>query len=212
MLTISLVDPQRLFRDALRALLEQDGFTVTAEGETGIEAVEIAERTGPTLLIHELILPELHGLEVIKRIAGNGHTRPVVLTSRANGAYALEALRHGAAGYLLKEAGREELADGLRCAANGEPYLSKELRSRALVASIGQKRPPIGNGVAKLSVRERMVLELVADGLTNSETAERLNISRRTVESHRANLMQKLGLKTQVDLVRFAIRHQIIQP
>lgn len=201
-----------MFREALRALLERDGgFAVVAEAGTGQEAIEISAALKPDLLLTELLLPDLHGFEVLKRLVERPGCRPVVLTSQCHASYALEALRHGAAGCVLKEEGGDELMVALRHAAEGEPYLSRSLRSRTLIASLGQ-RPAAPEGQhARLSVRERVVLEMVAEGLTNSEVAQRLKISRRTVESHRANLMQKLGIRTQADLIRFAIRHNIVQ-
>lgn len=211
MLTISLVDPQRLFRDALRALLEKDGeFVVAAEGCNGDDAIRIAERVRPEILLLELALPESHGFELIRRLTGRVTMKTVVMTSAGNGVSAVEALRHGALACVLKEDGSDELLQALRQAAIGEPYVSRHLRNRTLMESLAQSLPP--KREANLTGRERAVLELVAEGLTNAEAAERLKISRRTVESHRANLMQKLGLKTQADLVRYAIRNQIIQP
>ena len=120
----------------------------------------------------------------------------------------MEALREGAAACVLKEEGADELLLAMRQAIAGDTYLSRTLRSQTLMANL---RPatvvPPNQG---LSQRERAVLELVAEGLTNSETADRLKISRRTVESHRANVMQKLGLKTQAELIRYAIRNRIV--
>ena len=209
MLTISVVDPQKLFRDALRALLEKDGeFVVAAEGGNASEALRIAERVRPDLLLLELALPDLPGIEVLKHLRGMGKVKGVVVTSESHGARAMEALREGAAACVLKEEGADELLLAMRQAIAGDTYLSRTLRSQTLMANL---RPatvvPPNQG---LSQRERAVLELVAEGLTNSETADRLKISRRTVESHRANVMQKLGLKTQAELIRYAIRNRIV--
>lgn len=213
MVTICLVEPQRLVREGLRALLEKTGeFTVAAEGATGTEALRLIEGVAPAVMVLELLLPELHGLEVLRRCRHTGGTRAVVLTSRGNASYVVEAMRVGASAYVLKENSSTELLEAVRLAAREEQYLSKELRNCALEMTLGRRQFPGSNGEDKLTTRERMVMELVAEGFKNAEVGRRLRISRRTVESHRANLMQKLGLKTHVDLVRFAIRHNIIQP
>jgi DNA-binding NarL/FixJ family response regulator len=189
MTTVVLAEDAQLVREGFRALLERAGeFTVVAEASTGTEAVELVEKVKPNVLALEMLLPDLHGLEVLKKIKDCGTTNAVVVSSHSNATYVVESLR---------------------CASQGEMFLSRPVRNCTLEARIGRTFGK-DNGNDRLTMRERVVLELAAEGLTNGQIADRLSISRRTVESHRASLMQKMGLRSQTDLVRFAIRNKII--
>jgi DNA-binding NarL/FixJ family response regulator len=211
MVRIALVDNHTLFREGLRALFQLHGdFDVVGEGTDGFEALRLIEDHEPDVLLLELLLPELHGLEVLRHLQGKNKTRAVVVSSYSNASYVIEALKIGAAGYVLKDNNSEELFHAVRAAVNGEHYISKELRNCALELTIGRHPRNGRNGDERLTTRERMVLEMAAEGLSNPEIATRLSISRRTVESHRASLMQKLGLKSQTELVRYAIRNHLI--
>ena len=208
---IVTVDSQSLVREGLRALLERErDFEVVGEGCEGQEAVKLARRLKPDVLLLDLVLPGLHGLEVLRSLQDQEVIKSIVVTAHSNSSYVLEALKIGAAGYILKSNTFAELAQAIRCVGRGEHYLSKELRNCALQLTIGRHSRNGKNGENRLTTRERVVLELVAEGHSNAQIAERLLISRRTVESHRASLMQKLRFRTQTDLVRYAIRHQII--
>jgi len=211
MISIVLVENQTLIREGLRALLERDGeFDVIGEGADGQDALRLAQRLKPNILLMELLIPELHGLEVLRRLKDHEQTRTIVLSSHSNASYVIESLKIGAAAYILKHNTSTELFEAIRTANAGEHFISKELRNCALELTIGRHGRNGKNGEDRLTTRERVVLELAAEGFSNAEIASRLTISRRTVESHRASLMQKLGLKSQTDLVRYAIRNQII--
>jgi len=211
MVSIVLVDNHTLFRQGLRALLEREGgFQVVGEGTDGLEALRLVQREQPDVLLLELVLPELHGLEVLRQMEEFDKTRAVVVSSHSNATYVVEALKIGAAGYILKDNSSVDLFLAVRAAVDGEHYISKELRNCALELTIGRHPRNGRNGDERLTTRERVVLELAAEGLSNPEIATRLTISRRTVESHRASLMQKLGLRSQTDLVRYAIRNHLI--
>jgi DNA-binding NarL/FixJ family response regulator len=210
MTTVVLAEDAQLVREGLRALLERAGeFDVVAEASTGAEAVQLVEKLKPKVLALEILLPDLHGLEVLKHIKESAPTNAVVVSSHSNATYVVESLKHGAVGYVLKDGPAEEFITALRCASRGELFLSRAVRNCTLEASIGRTFGK-DNGHDRLTMRERVVLELAAEGLTNGQIADRLSISRRTVESHRASLMQKMGLRSQTDLVRFAIRNKII--
>ena len=213
MVKIVLVENQTLIREGLRALLErEEDFKIVGEAGDGQEAVDLVWKLKPNVLLLELLIPELHGLEVLRQIKEQNHTRAVVVSSHSNASYVLEALKVGAAGYILKDNTAAELIQAVRAAGAGDHYISKELRNCTLELTIGRHSRNGKNGENGLTTRERVVLELAAEGFSNAEIASRLTISRRTVESHRASLMQKLGLKTQTELVRYAIRNHIVTP
>lgn len=211
MISVILADESQLVRAGLRALLEREGdFTILAECSDGEEALDLVQKLKPQLLLLEMLLPRLHGLEVLRKIKEIRETRAVFVSSHSNATYVIEALKSGAVGYVLKDGPAEEFISAARSAAKGEHFLTRAIRNCTIEATIGRLNLGRENGHEKLTMRERVVLELAAEGLTNGEIAHRLSISRRTVESHRASLMQKMGLKTQTELVRFAIRHNII--
>jgi two-component system, NarL family, response regulator NreC len=211
MISVILADDSQLVRAGLRALLEREGdFSVLAECSDGEEAVDLVHKNKPQLLLLEMLLPRLHGLEVLRKIKEIRETKAVFVSAHSNATYVIEALKSGAVGYVLKDGPAEEFTNAARAAAKGEHFLTRAIRNCTIEATIGRLNIGRENGHEKLTMRERVVLELAAEGLTNGEIANRLSISRRTVESHRASLMQKMGLKTQTELVRFAIRHNII--
>ena len=211
MISVVLADEAQLVRAGLRALLEREGdFEIVGETGDGEEAVDIVNKERPQLLLLEMLLPELHGLEVVRRLKESKETRALFVSSHSNATYVLEALKLGAVGYVLKDGPPEEFVLAARAAANGEHYLTRAIRNCTIEATIGRLNLGGENGNDRLTSRERVVLEMAAEGLSNGEIANRLSISRRTVESHRANLMSKMGLRTQTDLVRFAIRNNII--
>jgi DNA-binding NarL/FixJ family response regulator len=211
MISIVLVDNQTLVREGFRALLERENdFQVVGEGADGTDALRLVQKLKPDVLLMELLLPEIHGLEVLRRLKDHEETRTVVLSAHSNASYVIESLKIGAAGYILKDNSSADLCQAIRAASSGDHFISRELRNCALELTIGRHGRNGKNGEDRLTTRERVVMELAAEGFSNAEIASRLTISRRTVESHRASLMQKLGLRTQTDLVRYAIRNQII--
>lgn len=211
MTTVVLADEAQLVRDGLRALLEREGeFEVVGEAGNGFEAVGLVETLRPKVLAMEILLPDLHGLEVLRQIKRSMGTQAVIVSAHSNATYILESLKLGAVGYVLKSGPGSDFVSAIRCAGNGDHFLSKPIRTCTLEATLGRSSFGGSSARDKLTMRERVVLELAAEGLTNGEIASRLSISRRTVESHRASLMQKIGLRTQTDLVRFAIRNKII--
>ena len=159
----------------------------------------------------DLMLPGLSGLEVARQVRQRSpRTRIVILSMHSNEAYALEALRNGAAGYVLKGSNGPRLIEAIRPALEGGRYLSPPLSERAIDAYVEKAEVATLDPYATLTAREREVLHLAAEGYTNTEIGQRLSISPRTAEMHRASLMRKLSLRTQTDLIRFAIRRGII--
>jgi two-component system response regulator NreC len=210
--TILLADDHHLVRQGLRALLErQDEFHVVAEASNGLEAIKLAEHLHPDVLIVDVMMPGLGGLEVTRQVCQRlPYTRVIVLSMYANEAYVLEALRSGAAGYVLKDASISELVQAVRDVVGGGRYLSPPLSKRAIEVYVQKAQTAVLDLYETLTTREREVLQLAAEGRTNAEMAAALGISPRTVETHRAHLMQKLGLHTQTDLIRYALLRGIL--
>ena len=212
MTTLVLAEDHHIVRQGLKALLAAGKhFKVLSEAGDGLEALELVSRHKPNVLVLDLMLPRLHGLEVIRRVrAEHASTRVIVLSMHSDEPYVVEALRSGALGYVLKDCTASNLIDAVHSVAAGKRYLSPALAERAIDA-LFQDRGAVGLDLHDtLTERERLVLQLAASGLSNPEVAGKLFISARTAETHRANLMRKLGLRSQTDLVRYAIRKNII--
>jgi DNA-binding NarL/FixJ family response regulator len=211
-MTIAVADDHPLVRQGLKAILEAEpDFRLIGEASDGLEAARLVERLKPNALVVDLMMPGLNGLEVTRQVSQRSpHTRVIVLSMHANEAYVLEALRKGAAGYVLKDASAADLVEAIREVAAGRRYLSRQLSERAIEAYVQKAEATALDIYETLTTREREVLQLAAEGCTSTEIAERLAISPRTAETHRTNLMRKLGLRTQTDLIRYALRRGII--
>ncbi len=210
--SILLADDHQVVRLGLRALLEAEpDFKVIGEAANGLEAKNLVERLRPDVLIIDMMMPQLNGLEVIRQVAQlSPQTRVIVLSMHSTEGYVLEALRNGAAGYVLKQSDMNELVQAVRTVMNGLSYLSLELSQRAIETYREKAETASRDAYDTLTTREREVLQLAAEGHTNGEIAERLVISQRTVEMHRANLMRKLCLNNQTELVRYALWRGIL--
>jgi two-component system, NarL family, response regulator NreC len=210
MTTILLADDHTMVRQGLRALLEEEsGFTVVGEAKDGPETIALTESLRPDVLVVDLMMPGVGGLEVMRQVGRKVPTvRFVVLSMYANEAYVVEALRSGAMGYVLKDTGAEELVRAIRHVAQGGRYLSPPLSEKSLEAYLERVRG--GGAEEALTPREREVLQLCAEGRSNAEIAERLFISPRTAETHRANLMRKLGLHSQAELIHYAFQSGLV--
>jgi DNA-binding NarL/FixJ family response regulator len=212
MTTVVIADDHEIVRRGLRSLLESEGACrVVADVADGLAATQAVDKLRPDLLILDLNMPRLHGLEVLKHVrTSSPHTRVIVLSMHNDEPYVIEALRAGASAYLLKGSESQEIAQALKEVLAGRRYLSAPLSEwaiNALTTRVADTSDPL----ATLSPREREVLQLAAEGCANPEIAEKLFISPRTAETHRTNLMRKLGLQSQTDLVRFSIRRGVIQ-
>jgi len=208
---IVLVDDHALVRAGIRSLLESiDGIEVIAEVGDGIKAIEIVRREKPDAVLLDIMLPGLNGLEVAARIKGLGTgTRILMLSMHTGPEYVARALSAGALGYLFKDSAFEELSSALQSVMLGRRYLSKSIDA-GLVEQFMQSS---GAGLPELEVltpRQRQTLQLIAEGLGTREIAERLHVSVKTVETHRAQLMDRLGIHDVPGLVRFAIRVGIV--
>ena len=212
--TVVLADDHQVVRKGLRALLETEAdLSVVGEAADGLEAVALVERFQPTVLVADVVMPGLSGPDVAREVRRRSPgTRTVILSMYANEAYVLEALTNGAHGYVLKDASAAEFVRAVREAAAGRRYLSPPLSESALEDYARRRRGEPVDLYGALTPRERAVLHLAGEGLTNAEIGARLAISGRTAETHRANLMRKLGLRGQTDLVRFTVTRGILPP
>jgi len=211
-ITVVIAEDHQVVRHGLALLLKSDpDLKLVGEASDGLEAISQVEALDPDVLLLDLMIPQVHGLEVIRHLrANNAPARIIVLSMHKEDSVVLESLRAGASGYVLKESSSRELLEAVHKVSLGQRHLSPALSHVAAdldnVPSVTSRR----DGESALTGRERMVLQLAADGLSSKEIASRLLISPRTAETHRANLMRKLCLRSQTDLVRFAIRRQII--
>jgi DNA-binding NarL/FixJ family response regulator len=188
-----------------------EDWRVIGETGNGLEAITLATQLQPDILTVEVKLPGLGGLEVTRQVRQRlPNMRVIVLSRYPNEAYMLEALRHGAAGYVLKDASISEFVQAVDAVVGGRRYLSAPLAER--LARIQRQRAgrALRDPYETLTRREREVLHLAAEGRTYTEIATALGIGLRTVETHRAHLMQKLGLRTQTELVRYAVHRGIL--
>ncbi len=212
MINIVLADDHHIVRQGLRSLLEAEtDLEVIAEVSDGLEAVRTVERLEPDILVLDLMMGGLNGIEVTKQVGKKvPKTAIIILSMYNNEAYVLETLRAGARGYVLKEATAAELVKAIREAMSGRHYLSASISERAIESYIEKSREMPPDIYETLTTREREVLQLAAQSLTNAEIAERLYISRRTVEAHRTNVMRKLGLHNQPQLIQYAMKRGLM--
>ena len=207
---ILIADDHALVRAGIRALAEKiEGVEVVAEAGNGAEALELTRQLKPDLVLLDISMPEASGFEVLARQAQEfPDVRVIVLTVHEAEAYAVRALREGAAGFLLKSAAAVELREAIETVTSGQTYISPELSRRSLLdyGKASSDRAKLDT----LSPRQREILKLVADGLNTKEIAGHLSISAKTVETHRAQLMERLNIHEIASLVRFAVKMGLV--
>jgi two-component system response regulator NreC len=216
--SVVLADDHVVVRQGLRALLESDQkFKVVGEASDGFEAVELVKRRKPRLLILDLMMPGMDGLETTQTVLGlKLNTHVIILSVHGNEAYVLDAMRKGAAGYVVKESCGAELFQAIRAALAGRRYLSPTLLA-ASVGTYSSKGTILQKAQAgskdlydTLTHRERTVLQLMVEGATSDDIRAKLKINSGTAKFLHANLMRKLGLNTRQDLIRFALQRGVI--
>ncbi|MBO0798794.1 MAG: response regulator transcription factor [Blastocatellia bacterium] len=212
MISIMLADDHPIVRQGLKALLESEqNFHLVGEVGDGLEAVRLAIRLKPDVLITDVMMPGLNGLEVTRQVTKSlPQTKVVILSMYTDDSYVLEALKNGAAGYVLKDSQAADLVQAVREVAAGKKYLSPPLSEREIELYAQRFESVPSDPYELLTTREREVLQLVAEGRTSSEIAQQLFISPRTAEGHRANLMRKLGMQNNAELVRYALKRGIV--
>ncbi len=210
-----LVDDHGMIREGLRAVLEPGGeMKVVGEASNGLEAIERFRELRPDVTLLDIGMPGIDGLAACRRIrAEYPDARILILTVHAEEQFFFEALRAGAQGYVLKRSTGHDLRGAIRTVAQGRTWLSPELAGSLVEDFVSRARGGDGDqALGALSAREREVLKLVAEGHTNAEVAKLLSISPKTVQTHRANAMEKLGLHERTGLVRYAIRTGLVEP
>jgi two-component system NarL family response regulator len=205
---ILLVDDHRMMRDGLRSILDlEDGFDVVGEAANGYEALEMAQTLGPDVVVMDIGMKDLNGIDATRQIKEqNPRTQVVALSTYSDESYVLSMLQAGASGYVIKDAAVEEMRRAIRAVADGHHYLSPQIAGSVVASNLrgaSQKGAPAAKVLAP---RERQILQLLAEGHTSAEIAHRLHIATTTVESHRRNIMKKLGLHSVAELTKYAIR------
>lgn len=209
--TVLLADDHKLVRQGIKSMLQaQKDISVVGEASDGVEALGLVADLKPDVVLMDVMMPNLNGIEAAFQIRQQGYkTRIVFLSMHANASYAVRALHNGALGYVIKDADFSEILAAIHNAVEGKRYLSKAISDEVLemlLSGEGEKNGSLEN----LSPRERQVLQMIAEGNTNLAIADKLSLSVRTVESHRARVMSKLRISSQAELVRFAIQQGLI--
>lgn len=213
MMRVLLADDHTLVRAGIRALLETiQGLTVVAESGDGRQALELICKHRPDVALLDIGMPGLNGLEVARRVAEESpKTRVLILSMHADESYVAQALQAGVAGYLLKDAAVAELPLALQAVSRGETYLTPAISKTVVDAFLrgkGNKPDPLSG----LTPRQREILQLIAEGHTTKEIASTLEVSVKTVETHRSQLMDRLDIRDVPGLVRFSIRVGLVSP
>ena len=210
--TILLADDHPIVRQGLRHLLEvEPDVKIIGEASDGLQAVQLADKFRPNVLIVDMMMPGLNGLEVLRQVKKRSPaTCSIVLSMQSADAYVVESLRAGASGYVLKETGPSELVNAVRQVIQGQRYLSPKLSEKLINVLIEKVEEVALDPYQTLTNREREILQMASEGITTAEIAKRLSISPRTAELHRSRMMDKLGLHNQTELVRYALKHGIL--
>jgi len=213
LIRVLLADNHTLVRAGLRALLQNiEGIQVVAEAGDGREAVHLIAVHQPDLVLMDIAMPEMNGLEATAHVVKEfPQVRVIILSMHANEEYVLQALRTGAMGYVLKDAGISELELAVRAIVRGETYLSPAV-SKHVVADYVRRVSSEPSSLEQLTSRQREILQLIAEGRTTKEIADLLYVSVKTVETHRLQLMKRLNIHDVAGLVRYAIRMGLVLP
>jgi DNA-binding NarL/FixJ family response regulator len=209
---VLVADDHAIVRTGIRHVLESEpGFVVVAEASTGPEALELAESLRPDVAVLDITMPGISGLHVAAQLRERTpETQVLILSMHDNTEYVLESLRAGVHGYLLKDTAATELRGAIRAVRRGESFFSPPIAGRLSAVLRGEASTSASDALAQLTSRERQVLLGIAQGHTNREIGAQLGISPRTVESHRENLMRKLGVRTVAGLTRLALEAGLV--
>ena len=212
-ITLLITDDHELIRAGLRSLLEgMDGFEVVAEAATGREAVRLTEKYRPQVVLMDIMMPELDGLDATRQLAQLvPESRVLILSMNANEQYVLRAMQAGAAGYMLKNVSPVELQLALRAVSRGEKYLCPGVAHYVIAGYVGQAAGSPTSSLDRLTLRQREVLKLIAEGHTTKEIAGQLCLSVKAVEAHRTRLKQELDIRDVAGLVRYAIGAGLVE-
>ena len=210
MIRILIADDHGIVRSGLRMLIDrQPDMTVVAEASDGVDALERAQSERPDVAVLDVSMPRMTGLQAAREIRSHSpDTRVLMLSMHDDDRYFFEGLEAGAAGYVLKRAADTDLIDAVRTVAGGGTFLSDDAQTSLMREwQEGRSEPE-----SPLTPREREVVKLIAEAFTNKQIAQTLRLSEKTVESHRSNLLTKLGMRDRVELVRYAIKNGLVEP
>lgn len=211
-INIVIADDHKLVRQGMIAMLSSEiDIQVIGEASDGADALTQVETKRPDVVLMDVMMPNLNGIEVAAQIKQRGlKSRIVFLSMHANASYAVRALHNGALGYVIKDADFSEILAAIRSAYVGKRYISSVLADEVMEMLIAKEGEKSGS-IETLSAREREVLQLIAEGHTNTAIAAKLTLSVRTVEAHRARIMAKLRIRSQAELVRFAVQQGLVE-
>jgi DNA-binding NarL/FixJ family response regulator len=204
-LRVLVADDHSLVRQGFQFLLQQLGYTVVGAASDGNEVIRLVLETRPDVVLMDISMPNLNGLEATRRLQKESpETKVIILSMHETPEYARQALRAGAAGYLVKDSDQSELKLAVEAVANGDVYLSPRI-STHIVADLMDRAPNEADELATLTSRQREILQLLAEGWTRKGISEQLNISPKTYDTYRAQLMELLDIRDTAGLVRFAV-------
>jgi DNA-binding NarL/FixJ family response regulator len=212
MIRVIVADDHNLVREGICALLERAGdYEIVGEAEDGLDAVEMVQRLVPDVVVMDIAMPRLNGIQALEQIRALGHhTKMVILSMYSDEVLVRQSLQHGARGFLLKGSFKEELLLAIQAVNRGATYLSPAV-TETLLSDVAYPVGPIQESpTIQLTPREHQVLQLIGEGNTNAEIAQSLEVSIKTIERHRTNLMAKLDVRNVVELIRVALKHRLI--
>jgi DNA-binding NarL/FixJ family response regulator len=214
-ITVLLADDHHIVRDGIRALIEGlEGIEVIGEASDGLEALEKVKELSPDVLLVDISMPNLNGIKTAEAVARQyKQTKSLVLSMHDNEDYVLQSLEAGALGYLLKDTTKDEMLKAIRAVANGDKYFSNPVSgiiANAYLQRIKSSAAPEKAKPVKLSLKEKGILRYLVEGMSSREIAEKLDLSVRTVDNHRFNMMKRLQVKNAVELVKMAIEEKIV--
>lgn len=211
---VLLADDHALMRKGVRDLIEEcDGYEVVGEAQDGVEAIELAKKLRPDILIMDIALPRLNGLNACRHIREMlPGVRVIILSMYADREYVAEAVRQGVSGYLLKDGAADEIVRAMDSVSAGKRYLSPMLSDVVAEVILSAHPARVIEGWKKLTKKEKLVLSMVSEGAGRSEIAKRLSVSPETVKTHRRNILAKLGLHSTADLAKLAVREFTLKP
>ncbi|MCB0588060.1 MAG: response regulator transcription factor [Phaeodactylibacter sp.] len=213
MIEIMIADDHRVFREGIVSILENTGeIRVIAQAQDGKQVMEKLRQIKPELILMDISMGEAGGIETTRLVKEQyPEIKVLVLSMHSESSYIVKMLEAGASGYLLKDAGSSELINAIKAVAEGHTYFSSQVSATLVDQLVKGKKPAERKEGVQLTKREIEVLRLIAEEYSNSEIAEKLFISIRTVDTHRRNLLEKLGLKNTAGLVKYAIKHGIVE-
>jgi two-component system, NarL family, response regulator NreC len=208
---VLLADDHKIFRDGLRTLIEREGMEVVGEAENGRKTLKLAEKLLPNMIIMDVSMPDMNGIEATRKIrVAMPDVKVIALSMHSDRRFVLGMLEAGASGYLLKDCAFGELASAINQVMKGNTYLSPIIADVVVKGYLNKSNDSSFNGGSVLTSREREILQLIAEGLSAKEIAAHVFLSIKTIETHRRNIMQKLDIRSTAGLTKYAIREGLV--